>query len=58
MVSWMRCKKILFSPLRIAASSMEGSEYYGYAVEIWHCLNDVFKEACEEEGVALPPRFT
>eukprot|EP00984_Skeletonema_dohrnii_P035801 scaffold35992_cov139-Skeletonema_dohrnii-CCMP3373.AAC.2 len=36
----------------------EGSEYYGYAVEIWHSLNDVFKEACEEEGVVLPPRFT
>ncbi len=35
----------------------EGSEYYGYAVEIWHSLNDVFKEACEEEGVVLPPRF-
>ena len=36
----------------------EGSDYYGYAVEIWHSLNDVFKEACEEEGVVLPPRFT
>ena len=35
----------------------EGSDYYCYAVEIWHSLNDVFKEACEEEGVMLPPRF-
>ncbi len=36
----------------------EDSEYYAYTVEIWHSLNDVFKEACEEEGVVLPPRFT
>ena len=36
----------------------EGSEYYGYAIEIWCSLNDVFKEACEEKGVVLPPRFT
>jgi len=36
----------------------EDSEYYGYSVQIWHSLNDVFKEACEEEGVVLPPRFT
>ena len=36
----------------------EDSEYYAYTVEIWHSLNEVFKEACEEEGVVLPPRFT
>ena len=36
----------------------EGSDYYHYAVNIWEGLNNIFKEACKEEGIMVPRRWT